>query len=224
MGAITINRNKEEKMEHPGSRELYDKVANWHPGPLFFSKTFGWERWGWFGILADYLLYYTPGSILEIGCCETSIFLSELAVKHGRQVYHCDIQRSIIENCKTVPGYFGPNSHTYVMSSDEFFKTGAYEMDLPVALAFIDGDHLYPQVRKDFANAFELLHPQGHIILHDTAPPSEEWIGETRCGTVYQLRREIEQDPGLEIFTFRKSAFDVGLSLVRRKDNGYQGE
>jgi hypothetical protein len=209
--------------EHPGSRELYDAVANWHPGPLFFSKRFGWDRWGLFGILADYVLNYTPGCIIEVGCCETSLFLSALADKYNRRVYHCDIQSSVIENCKTVPGYFSPTrSSTFIMSSDEFFKT--LKLEEPAALVFIDGDHVYEQVRKDFINALTVLHPNGFIFLHDTAPPDQEWIGETRCGTVYKLRRELEKDRDFNVFTFPHTAWGVGLSMIRRAKNGYTGE
>jgi len=203
------------KAEHPGSRELYDAVADWHPGPLPFSKRFGWERWGLLGVLADYVLCYTPGCIVEIGCCETSLYLTALAEKYNRKAFHCDIQRSVIENCLTVPGYFHPTlSKTFIMSSDEFFKTA--ELPEPVALAFIDGDHVYEQVRKDFVNALSVLSPKGYIFLHDTAPPNEEWVGETRCGTVYKLRRELEKDKDFQIFTFLDSAWSVGLSMIQR--------
>lgn len=209
-------------MEHPGSRELYDRVANWHPGPLLFSKEFGWERWGLLGVLADYVLYYTPGCIIEIGVCETSIYFSALAEKYNRQAFHCDVQQSVIENCKTVAGYFSPSkSTTYTMPSDEFFK--CVKLPEPAALVFIDGDHLYEQVVKDFINSLSVLSAGGYIFLHDTAPPNEEWIGPTRCGTVYKLRRELEKDPYFDIFTFPHGAWDVGLSVVRRSNNGYTG-
>jgi hypothetical protein len=209
-------------MEHPGSRELYDRVANWEPGPLPFSKEFGWERWGLLGVLADFVLHYTQGCIIEIGICETSIFFSKLSAKYDRKVYHCDVQQSVIVNCHTVPGYFGPNSTTYIMASDEFFKT--VKFDCPAAIVFIDGDHIYEQVRKDFINALRVLAPNGYIFLHDTAPPNKEWIGETRCGTVYKLRQELERDKTFDVFTFRNSAWDVGLTMVRNRKNGYEGE
>lgn len=205
--------------EHPGSRELYDRVASWHPGPLLFSKEFGWERWGLLGVLSDYVLSFVKGNIVEIGVCETSIFLSHLAEKYNRKVYHCDIQSSVIENCKTVPGYFGKNSQTFCLSSDDFFRSKVVEP--PVALAFIDGDHTHEQVRKDFINALTLLDPEGYIFLHDTLPPDKSWTCESRCGTVYKLRKELERDQDFDIFTFPNSAWGVGLSIVRkRRKNG----
>lgn len=204
------------QQEHKGSRELYDAVAEWCPGPLLFSKRFGWDRWGLLGVLADYVLYYVPGCIVEVGCCESSIYFSRLGEKYNRKVYHCDLQRSIIENCLTVAGYFGRNSSTYIMSSDQFFAS--VELDSPAAIVFIDGDHEYEPVARDFRNACRVLHPSGFIFLHDTLPPTEEWTGPTRCGGVYRLRREIEENPRFDIFSFPFTAWGVGLSVVRRRE------
>lgn len=208
-------------IEHPGSRELYDRVATWDPSRLLFSKEFGWERWGLLGILSDYILHYTQGNIIEIGVCETSIYFSKLSERYNRKVYHCDIQHSVIENCKTVPGYFGKNSQVFCMDSDTFFNTVKFEG--PMALIFIDGDHMYEQVKKDFENAVKLLAPNGYIFMHDTSPPNEDWIGPSRCGTVYKLRREIEANSEFELFTFTRSAWDVGLSMIRKKKYPYVG-
>src|SRR4030042_4426963 len=99
-------------MEHPGSRELMNYVnpSEWKENTIPFTKRLKWERWGLFGVLADYVLTYTQGDILEIGVCESSIYLSFLAKKYNRRIYHNDLQRSVIENCKTVEGYFLPES------------------------------------------------------------------------------------------------------------------
>jgi hypothetical protein len=173
--------------------------------------------------LADYVLYFTQGDILEIGVCESSIYFSALAEKYGRTVYHNDLQHSVVVNCKTVPGYFGKNSKVYGgMSSDEFFRT--VKFDNPMALIFIDGDHMYEQVKRDFENCSKILAPNGYIFMHDTSPPNENWLTPSTCGTVYKLRREIEASPDWELFTFHKSAWEVGLSMIRRKTYPYTGE
>ena len=61
----------------------------------------------------------------------------------------------------------------------------------------------------------------GYIILHDTYPPSEEYINENRCGTVYRLRQEIESDPRFDSITLPQGcAINVGLTIVRVKPRG----
>lgn len=198
---------------HPGSKELMEKVADWHDGPLPFSKTFGWERWGLLGVLSDFVLHYTHGDIVEIGVCESSIFFTKLAKKHDRRVYHCDLQQSIITNCRTVEGYFDESNLVVCADSNTFFKNTALPL---IALGFIDGDHIYEQVKKDFYNLFPYVVDNGYIFLHDTYPKDGDWLGPSACGTVYKFRKELECRNDIDIFTFTRSAWDVGLTMVRK--------
>jgi len=189
-------------------------IAQWEPGPLPVSKNLGWTRWGLLGVLGDFVLNYTKGCIVEIGLCESSIYLTWLAKKYGRKTFHCDIQLGIIINMKTVDGYFTDDATIFGGSSDDFFK----ETEIPpVALGFIDGDHTYEQVKKDFDNLFPLMVDDGYIFLHDTYPPQETWLGESQCGTVYKLRQELEKRKDLDCFTFTHSAMEVGMTMVRKK-------
>mgnify|MGYP001589012461 FL=1 len=141
---------------HPGSKETYEKIADWGGGDLPFSKFLRWDRMGLLGILADYFLNYSKGNILEIGAGESTVYFTYLAKKYNRKAYFCDIQQSIYVNALTVPGYFdedvviiredGTKRSSYakntlfIGSSDAFFK----EVELPqIAGALIDGGHFY---------------------------------------------------------------------------------
>lgn len=193
-------------MEHPALKNLYEEVV---------SGNFKWDRWGLLGVLSDYVLFYNQGDILEIGCGESSIYLSQLAEKYNRKCYHIEYSKSGVENMKNTKGYFGKNSEVFNMKSDDFFER---VRPTTLALAFIDGDHEYKQVREDFYHVLRYTVKGGYIFLHDTYPPDKSWTVPERCGTVYKLRKELELNGngfGFEIFTFDKSAFDVGLTMVR---------
>jgi len=188
--------------EHSALKNLYKEVV---------SGIFDWERWGLLSVLSDYVLYYHSGHILEIGCGESSIHLSKLAEKYNRRVYHVEYSKSGVENMKNTTGYFGKNSEVYTGKSDDFFN----EVKIPkLALAFIDGDHNYEQAKKDFDNTIRYVIPGGFVFLHDTYPPDMSWTVPEKCGTVYKLLEEL-QDNFEETFTFHNSAFDVGLTMVR---------
>jgi hypothetical protein len=75
----------------------------------------------------------------------------------------------------------------YNLTSDDFFKQNTLFFDL----VFIDGDHSYQQVKKDFINAVEFLRPGGVIVLHDCLPHCEEYTSLLWNGTVYQLVNDI---------------------------------
>ena len=217
---------------HRESLETKEYIAKWAAKNFFFSLNDEWGRMGMLGVFGDYVLSSLPGNILEIGCGESSIYLSSLALKYRRHSYHCDIAPSKILNPLTVPGYIYPQAYfppegqapkclefsdttLFMGPSDEFFRDIRF---LPIALAFIDGDHIYEQVKKDFENTVKLVQDNGFILLHDTYPPSEEYLDENRCGTVYRLRQEIEKDPRFDCMTLvRGTAIDVGLTIVRKK-------
>jgi hypothetical protein len=200
--------------EHPALKNLYNQVI---------EDRFKWKRWGLFGVLCDYILTFKKGHILEIGCGESSIYLSKMAEKHNCICYHVEYSKSGVVNMKNTNGYFGNNSKIFNMKSDEFFeKKYIKNSDNKISLAFIDGDHKYEQVSKDYYNTLDNMEKGGYIFLHDTCPPDNTWTTENKCGTVYKLRQEIEENSRIHSFTFKENtAFGVGLTMVRIDDGCY---
>lgn len=43
----------------------------------------------------------------------------------------------------------------------------------PIDLIFLDGDHSYEGVKKDFLNWHKIIKPGGHLLFHDAAKPRE---------------------------------------------------
>lgn len=193
--------------EHKGLKNLYQEVI---------SGKFNLGRFSLLNSIMDHCLFHVYGDILEIGLGETTIYTTKLAEKYNRRVYHCDYSISLIENMYCTNGYFCENSIVYKGKSNEFFKNIKLT---PLSVVFIDGSHLYEDVKSDFYNSLKYLVKDGIIILHDTLPPDKSWTIESKCGTVYKFRREIEGDNFLDVFTFPFSAFNVGLSIIRKRGN-----
>jgi predicted O-methyltransferase YrrM len=202
---------------HPGSKETYEYIADWIAPDFFFSKNDFWHRMGMLGVFGDYVLSCTPGDVLEIGVGESSIYLGKVAKKYGRKIFHCDLSPCKIQNPLTVPGYLEKDIATfYEGSSDDFFEN----VRLPrLALVFIDGDHHYEQVKKDFWSAVPHIVENGYILLHDTHPPDESYLSpDSACGDVYRLRQEIEDDLSFDVITLPKgTAMGVGLTICRKR-------
>lgn len=218
-------------MEHKSSRETRDYIADWiHPN-FFFSKNDIWHRMGILGVFGDYVLSCTPGDIAEIGCGESSIYLSHLARKYDRTIYHCDIAPDKIINPISVAGYMTEIGHTvssaspsFSVGKSRFFMGPSDEMfdHFPIkgnlAISFIDGDHNYAQAKKDFENLFQRTVDNGYICLHDTYPPDPSYLPDNRCGDVYKLRQELEKDPRVDGITLPTgTAMGVGFTIVRKK-------
>lgn len=213
---------------HPGSVDTFETLS---------SGRDALERYRVLHDFGQYVLNGVGGDILEIGVGESSYFLTLLAQKFNRKIYHCDISPSKIVNPMTVPGYLSPaedityfeeNQPTptelkkavcFAGSSDELFRRFPR---LDIGFAFIDGDHNYNQAAKDFWNLWPHLRHEGVIALHDTYPPDAEWTDENRCGDVYKLRQELEKHPEMEVLTLgRGCVIGVGVTFAKKKRKDY---
>src|SRR3990167_920692 len=148
---------------HKESQGTYDFIADWIDPKFFFSKKDVWHRFGMLGVFGDFVLSCTPGNIAEIGVGESSIYLSHLARKWGRTIFHCDIAPGKIVNPLTVNGYLiekgqevflDHNNPDYNEGFSRFFVWPSDDMweHFPIkaktlALTFIDGDHIYEAVK-----------------------------------------------------------------------------
>lgn len=223
-------------MPHKGSQDTYDFIAKWAGvNPIFFSQNDKWYRMGPLGMFADIALSCLPvGYIVEIGCGESSIYLSHVARKYNRKIFHCDIACDKIVNPSTIPGYIYPEalnirvedrdklltygkSNFLMGTSDSLFEK--YLGGAALAFTFVDGDHCYAQAKKDFDNAMALTVDNGYVVLHDTYPPNENYLSpDSACGDVYKLRQEIEKDERYDSLTMTHGvAMDVGMTIVRKK-------
>ena len=99
------------------------------------------------------------------------------------------------------------------LTSDEFFKTNKSFFDI----VFIDGLHLYEQVRKDFFNSLNFLNPGGVILIHDCLPSKfrdqvrlrshELWNGD-----VWKLVVELRTLDYIQLYTI---IADYGVAIVK---------
>jgi len=207
-------------------------IANWCDVPFPFSRKDGLERYGIVGILGYiFLSSLLDAHIIEIGTGESSIYLTEVARRLHRKIFCCDATYSKIFNPLTVPGYLHEDSILltaesneeydqyssvlYAGTSDDFFAQLKFP---PIGIAFIDGDHHYEYIKRDFDNIFKLLVPNGVILLHDTYPCDEWTVLNDYCSTAYKMRQELEKRDDLDCFTFTSLvACGVGLTMCRKK-------
>jgi len=117
-----------------------------------------------------------------------------------------------------------PNAQIYEFTSDEFFARHDLG-DLvggPVAVAFIDGLHLFEQVLADFINIEAHSSPDTVVLLHDCLPLDAETANRERTtdfysGDVWKATMALEQHrPELEMAIV--PTLPTGLCMVRGLD------
>ena len=102
-------------------------------------------------------------------------------------------------------------------TSDVFFKDNNEKFDL----IFIDGLHIYNQVKKDILNSIKFLNDNGLILVHDCMPDNlgkqavprykMQWNGD-----VWKAIVDLRQNENLEIFTCE---MDQGIGIIQNKKN-----
>jgi cephalosporin hydroxylase len=70
-------------------------------------------------------------------------------------------------------------------------------------LIFIDGDHSYEGVRRDFELYQELLSPRGYIVFHDIDP--DHTFRDGAGGQVYKFWQDISHGSKTNIVTMKSS-------------------
>ena len=134
---------------------------------------------------------------LEIGCDEDLLF-----------------SKISIQNKIGVDPLFGGNTRK---TSDQFFDTNQLNFDC----VFIDGLHIYKQVKKDILNALKCLNDGGYILIHDCLPHSLSSQAVPRYkitwnGDVWKAIVDLRQQDDIEIFT---CLVDYGISIIQKKKN-----
>jgi len=104
------------------------------------------------------------------------------------------------------------NGIYYGRSTNQFFME--IPNDLKFDLVFIDAQHKKDASLLDFANAFPHVSDNGIILLHDTYPPSKEFIDD-HCNDCWETASEIRNTckNDCEIVTL---PFYYGITIVRK--------
>jgi len=121
-------------------------------------------------LLYEIALESKPDNILELGVGtkgqSTQIFLSALEENENGRLFSIDInvRRSIYERIEDRFGKYWTmiigDSHSQIVYNQV--------KDIKFDLIFIDGDHSYEGVKKDFEMYVPLLKDGGLLLMHDT--------------------------------------------------------
>jgi len=136
-------------------------------------------------------------SYLEIGCFSDELF-SKIKCKHKI-------------------GIDPVSGGTIRKTSDDFFSSNQEYFDC----VFIDGLHIYHQVKKDIYNSIKCLNKGGIILLHDCLPKNVYDQAVPRCqynwnGDVWKAIVELRTKKDLDIYTCYA---DNGIGVIFNRPN-----
>ncbi len=102
-------------------------------------------------------------------------------------------------------------------TSDAFFLNNSKKFDI----IFIDGLHIYDQVKKDIINSVKCLKENGIILVHDCMPDSLAKQAVPRFkmkwnGDVWKAIVDLRQNEELDIYTCE---MDEGIGIIKKEKN-----
>ena len=129
-----------------------------------------------------------------------------------------------VDPAPVAPLAFAAPTRTFPMESDAFFASEeAARFDAqPVALAFVDGLHLFEQALRDFGNVEKLSSRETVVLFHDCLPLDRATSSRERrtgfwSGDVWKIVPILRRHrPDLEAFVI--PAYPTGLAVVTRLD------
>lgn len=152
-----------------------------------------------------------PAVYVELGIAEAETI--------RRVAPHC--RRAIGVDVRQPPktAWNGAAFEFFKMTTNIFLRTHLplFAISTPAELALIDADHSASAVELDLLALLPWMAEDGVIVLHDTYPESERYLGSQLCGdgwrTADSLRgRAVEL--GIEVATL---PVPPGLTIVRKR-------
>lgn len=183
--------NKFQKIRNRIYYNLFIEKFNKKINYNFPDNYFRWD-------LIEYLIKkYNYSNYLEIGCDRDQLF-----------------SKVKIQNKIGVDPFSGG---TVRKTSDKFFLENNEKFDI----VFIDGLHIYSQVKKDILNSVQCLKPNGIVLVHDCMPDSVGKQAVPRYkmqwnGDVWKAIVDLRQKNNLEIYTCE---IDQGIGIITNKKN-----
>jgi glycosyltransferase involved in cell wall biosynthesis len=150
-----------------------------------------------------------PNIYLELGLY-TGETMSKV-VKFCNKAYGVDMQSNTYLN--ELQNNNIEKLNIYYETTDQFFE----HFDEKIDMAFIDADHAYNSVLKDFNNILKLLSDDGIIFIHDTDPENNMLFSKGYCGDSYKIVPLFENRDDINIITLPMT--EAGLSIVMKKNS-----
>lgn len=163
----------------------------------------------WATLSNDVLEFFTsklkPSLHLEIGVHTGGSIAS--VYKHCDKIHAVDIDPNSL---RSIEHY--EKVEFFPLCSDDYFAQ--LPDDIIFDTAFIDGDHSFETVKRDFDNTFKRLSKNGLVFLHDTCPLDDSYKVPEHCGDAWKFAdRCINESPLYEMLTL---PYHPGLTIVRK--------
>lgn len=180
--------------------------------PFRTARDLHMEEWILLDALLPVILHHREGCLVEIGIGLSTFFMCKHGQTYGREVYSIDLNSEKTQRYNYNKVFEG---HKVIWQDS---RKVSKLFDIPIAVLLIDGYHAYDFAKTEFDNLWPHVVDGGVVFIHDTYPPSEDFLIPEACGDVWRLRQELEKRPDMDCFTWPYTAKWMGLTMCVKKE------
>ena len=178
-----------------------EELINYHVKDFLIEPTLFQQVYEEITTFGYWLKGFQANNILEIGFIGSSFhIMSQLSTGKKVAVDYEDKGRTIWSHYMM----YGEDFKLFIADSQtEETRDKVKEFCPEYDLIFIDGDHSYEGVRRDFELYQELLSPRGYIVFHDIDP--DHIFRDGAGGQVYKFWQDLSYGSKTNIVTIKSS-------------------
>jgi predicted O-methyltransferase YrrM len=178
-----------------------EKLIDYHVKDFLIEPTLFQQVYEEITTFAYWLKGFQAHNILEIGFKGSSFhIMSQLSTGKKAAVDYEDKGRTVWSHYMM----YGEDFKLFIADSQILETRDKVKEFCPeYDLIFIDGDHSYEGVRRDFELYQELLSPRGYIVFHDIDP--DHTFRDGAGGQVYKFWQDISHGSKTNIVTMKSS-------------------
>ena len=178
-----------------------EKLIDYHVKDFLIEPTLFQQVYEEITTFAYWLKGFQAHNILEIGFKGSSFhIMSQLSTGKKAAVDYEDKGRTVWSHYMM----YGEDFKLFIADSQILETRDKVKEFCPeYDLIFIDGDHSYEGVRRDFELYQELLSPRGYIVFHDIDP--DHTFRDGAGGQVYKFWQDISHGSKTNVVTMKSS-------------------
>jgi len=140
---------------------------------------------------------------LELGVSKGSCF--NVVAPLAKRAFAVDVNKELRRNIE-----HNKNLFWFRGNSTKFLQTTQFKFDM----IFIDARHTFKNGMRDFEAAIRTMNPNCLILMHDTYPPTPEFVSDSYCGNVHRAATYIRKNM-INRFEVLTLPFYYGLTIIR---------
>jgi len=164
-----------------------------------------------------------PRVVVEIGTYRgfTTLHLSRNTPDSCR-IFTVDLPPELAKGTATVLRAYGNDPKITQILQDSATIQWEHFLSTPIDFAFVDGGHLYEEIRKDTEGVMKALAPNGLVVWHDYRPVEVRWGVKKYLNELYRNGLPLWRIAGTTLCVYARGLLANNLPIQQSHDQALE--